>query len=62
MNSAIAKHDILKQIYELENEFNIHKLDDCQNLIGLLSVFFLEEDLDEDIKVSLGIILQRGRN
>lgn len=62
MNNVIAKHNILKQIYELEDNFNVNRLDDCQNLIGLLSVFFLEEELDEDIQASLGIILQRGRN
>ena len=61
MSNPIVKHDILKKLYDLENSFDIYSLEDCQNLIGLVSIFFLEDELDEDIKTAIGIILERSK-
>ena len=55
------KHDLLKNLYTLENSFDITDLDDCQNFLLLLSKLMKDEDLDPDISLSIDKIFEKGK-
>lgn len=62
-STAIVKHELLKKLYLLEEEFNIHSLSDCQNLIVLLNNFLTKDEIDEDIKyIIFNILDQAAKN
>lgn len=60
-NQDILKHDLLKNLYLLEDSFDIFDLNDCQNLLIFLSTFLENKEIDEDIKLSVKNILIKGK-